>query len=195
MGGWAAVVLVLAAASLVPVARVGAQTADEIARRIAQLEEELKAVREGIAEIEQSVDADLAVLAATELEVDVARRQLTEVQVDLDAARVRLVLAEDEVAAGERRLAAVENRIAVLEQQLSEIRSRILETTLSIESRAVDLYLDFFSVGRWALLQQGDVVDLTLGRVYGGSLLAEADRELRDLYALDRDREGRRRPS
>ena len=188
-GGWAAVTLALAAVSLLPGVRAGADTADEIARRIAQLEEELKGVREGIAEIEQSVDADLEVLAATEVEVDIARQGLTRVMVDLDAARVQVVLAEEEVAAGERRLAAVENRIGVLELQLAGIRSEILEKTLSIESRAVDLYLDFFSAGRWALLQQGDVIDLTLGRVYGGNLLAEADQELRDLHALDQDRE------
>lgn len=188
-GGWAAVTLALAAVTLLPGVRAGADTADEIARRIAQLEEELKGVREGIAEIEQSVDADLEVLAATEVEVDIARQGLTRVMVELDAARVQVVLAEEEVAAGERRLAAVENRIGVLEIQLAGIRSEILEKTLSIETRAVDLYLDFFSAGRWALLQQGDVIDLTLGRVYGGNLLAEADQELRDLHALDQDRE------
>ncbi|MDE0231484.1 MAG: peptidoglycan DD-metalloendopeptidase family protein, partial [bacterium] len=42
--------------------------------------------------------------------------------------------------------------------------------------------------GRWAVLQQDNLVDLTLGRAYGGDLLAEADQEIRDLEALDRDR-------
>jgi murein DD-endopeptidase MepM/ murein hydrolase activator NlpD len=172
-----------------PGALVEADTADEIARRIAELEEELKGVREGIAEIEGSVEANMEVLIATETEVDIARHSLTQVNVDLEAARVRLILSEEEVAAGERRLAAVENRIATLELQLSTIRSEIVEKTHSLERRAVDLYMDFFSAGRWAVLQQENMVDLTLGRVYGGDLLVAADQELRDLHALDRDRE------
>ncbi|MDE0188616.1 MAG: peptidoglycan DD-metalloendopeptidase family protein, partial [bacterium] len=56
------------------------------------------------------------------------------------------------------------------------------------ERRAVDLYVGFFSAGRWAVLQQDNLVDLTLGRAYGGDLLAEADQEIRDLEALDQDR-------
>lgn len=190
-GGGAAAVLVLATVALWPGARIGADTADEIARRIAELQEELTVVREGITEVEQSVDANLEVLIATETEVEIARQRLEVVKVDLDAARVRLLLATEEVDAAERRLSAVESRIAALETQLSQIRSRILEKSLSIESRAVDLYIDFFSAGRWALLEQGDMVELTLGRVYGGNLLAEADREVRDLYALDQDRAGK----
>lgn len=187
-GGWVVVVLMLVAVALWPEARVDADTADEIARRIAELEQELAGVQEGITEVEQSVDANLEVLIATETEVEIARRRLTEVKVDLEAARVRVVLVSEEVAAAERRLGAVEERIAALQTQLTEIRTRILDRTLSIERRAVDLYVDFFSAGRWALLQQGDVVELTLGRVYGGNLLAEADQEIRDLHALDRER-------
>lgn len=188
-GGWAAFALMLMVVVWSPGAPVEADTADEIARRIAELEEELKGVREGIAEIEGSVEANMEVLIATQTEVDIARHRLTQVKVDLEAARVRLVLAEEEVAAGERRLAAVENRIAVLEVQLSTIRSEIVEKTLALERRAVDLYIDFFSAGRWAVLQQEDMVELTLGRVYGGDLLVAADQEIRDLHALDRDRE------
>ncbi len=184
-------VLALIVVSLSPGIPVEADTADEIAQRIAELEEELKGVREGISEVEQSVDVNLEVLVATEEEVDIARHRLTQVKVDLDAARVRLILAEEEVAAGERRLSAVENRIGLLELQLATIRSHIVEKTLAIESRAVDLYMEFFSAGRWAVLQQEDVIDLTLGRVYGGDLLAEADQEIRDLHALDQDREER----
>ena len=187
-GGWAAVVLMLAVVSFPPGVPLGADTADEISRRITELEEKLQGVREGIAEVEQSVDANLGVLSATETEVDVARRRLEVVKVDLDAARVRVVLVSEEVAAAERRLSAVEHRIVALQLELSEIRSQILEQTLSIEGRAVNLYIDFFSAGRWALLQQGDVIDLTLGRVYGGNLLADADQEVQDLYALDQDR-------
>lgn len=188
-GGWAAFALMLMVLVWSPGAPVEADTADEIARRIAELEEELKGVREGIAEIEGSVEANMEVLIATQTEVDIARHRLTQVKVDLEAARVRLVLAEEEVAAGERRLAAVENRIAVLQVQLSTIRSEIVEKTLALERRAVDLYIDFFSAGRWAVLQQDDMVELTLGRVYGGDLLVAADQEIRDLHALDKDRE------
>ncbi len=187
-GGWVVALVMLAVVSVWPDARVDADTADEIGRRIAELEQELAGVQEGITEVEQSVDANLEILIATETEVEIARRRLTEVKVDLDAARVRLVLATEEVDAAQRRLAAVEERIAALQTQLSEVRSQILEQSLSIERRAVDLYMDFFSPGRWALLQQGDVVDLTLGRVYGGNLLAEADQEIRDLQALDHER-------
>ena len=181
--------LILAAGSWFPGAPAGADTADEIARRIAELEAELAGVREGIAEVGESVDANQEILVATETEMEIARRRLTAVRVDLDAARARLILATEEVDAAERRLGAVEERIAALERQLTEIRSRILEQTLSLENRAVDLYVDFFSAGGWALLQQGDVIEVTLGRVYGGSLLAEADQEIKDLYALDRDQE------
>ena len=176
---------------LSPGSPVEADTAEEIARHIAQLEAELEGVQEGIAEIEGSVEANMEVLIATEVEVDIARHRLTEVRVELEAARVRLVLADEEVATGERRLSAVDNRIGVLESQLAAIRSRIVEKTHSIERRAVNLYMDFFSAGRWAVLQQDDVIDLTLGRVYGGDLLAEADQELRDLHALDQDRESK----
>ena len=190
-GGWAAVILVLAMVTLSSNTRVEADTADEIARHIAQLEAELEGVKAGIAEIEGSVDANLEVLVATEVEVDIARHRLTEVKVELEAARVRLILADEEVGAGERRLAAVENRIGLLELQLATIRSQIVEKTLSIEQRAVDLYVNFFSAGRWAVLQQDNMIDLTLGRVYGADLLAEADQELRDLHALDQDREAK----
>lgn len=179
------ILAVAAASSGVPVA---ADTADEIARRIAELERELGEVQAGIADVELSVDANLEVLAATEQDLAAARRNLTTVEVDLQAARVRLALAGDEVAAGERRLAGVESRISLLESQLAGIRARIVDTTLSIERRAVELYVGFFSAGRWAVLQQDNLVDLTLGRAYGGDLLAEADQELRDLYALDQDR-------
>ena len=179
------ILAVAAASSGVPVA---ADTADEIARRIAELERELEEVQAGIADVELSVDANLEVLAATEQDLAVARRNLTTVEVDLQAARVRLALAGEEVAAGERRLAGVESRISLLESQLAGIRAQIIDTTLSIERRAVDLYVGFFSAGRWAVLQQDNLVDLTLGRAYGGDLLAEADQELRDLYALDQDR-------
>lgn len=187
-GVWAAAALMLAVVAWSPGAPAGADTADEIARHIAELEAELEGVRQGIAEIEGSVEANTEVLIATQTEVDIARHSLTQVKVDLEAARVRLVLAEEEVAAGERRLSAVENRIAVLELQLSQIRAEIVEKTHSLERRAVDLYMDFFSAGRWAVLQQDDVVELTLGRVYGGDLVAAADQELRDLHALDQDR-------
>ena len=190
-GGWAAVILVLAMVTLSSNTRVEADTADEIARHIAQLEAELEGVKAGIAEIEGSVDANLEVLIATEVEVDIARHRLTQVKVELEAARVRLILADEEVGAGERRLAAVENRIGLLELQLATIRSQIVEKTLSIEQRAVDLYMSFFSAGRWAVLQQDNMIDLTLGRVYGADLLAEADQELRDLHALDQDREAK----
>lgn len=190
-GGWAAVILVLAMVTLSPNTRVAADTAEEIARHIAQLEAELEGVKQGIAEIEGSVDANLQVLIATEEEVDIARHRLTQVKVELEAARVRLILADEEVAAGERRLSAVENRIGLLELQLATIRSQIVEMTLSIEQRAVDLYMNFFSAGRWAVLQQDNMIDLTLGRVYGADLLAEADQELRDLHALDQDREAK----
>ena len=179
------ILAVAAASSGVPVA---ADTADEIARRIAELERELGEVQAGIADVELSVDANLEVLAATEQDLAAARRNLTTVEVDLQAARVRLALAGDEVAAGERRLAGVESRISLLESQLAGIRARIVDTTLSIERRAVELYVGFFSAGRWAVLQQDNLVDLTLGRAYGGDLLADADQELRDLYALDQDR-------
>ncbi|MDE0235179.1 MAG: hypothetical protein OXM62_09230, partial [bacterium] len=186
-GGWGALLLVLVvAASLgVPAA---ADTADEIARRIAELERELEEVQAGIEDVELSVDANLDVLAATEQDLAVARRRLTTVEVELEAARVRLALAGQEVAAGERRIAGVESRMALLEAQLAAIRAQILDATLSLERRAVDLYVGFFSAGRWAVLQQDNLVDLTLGRAYGGDLLAEADREIRDLEALDRDR-------
>ncbi|MDE0133125.1 MAG: peptidoglycan DD-metalloendopeptidase family protein [bacterium] len=186
-GGWGALLLVLVvAASLgVPAA---ADTADEIARRIAELERELEEVQAGIEDVELSVDANLDVLAATEQDLAVARRRLTTVEVDLEAARVRLALAGQEVAAGERRIAGVESRMALLEAQLAGIRAQILAATLSLERRAVDLYVGFFSAGRWAVLQQDNLVDLTLGRAYGGDLLAEADQEIRDLEALDRDR-------
>ena len=187
-GGWGVALVVVAAVSVAPNARVGADTADEIARRIAELEQELAGVQDGIAEVEQSVDANLEVLMATETEVEIAQRRLTEVRVALDAARVRLVLVTEEVSAAQRRLAAVEERIAALQAQLSEVRAQILEQSLSIENRAVDLYMDFFSPGRWALLQQRNVVEMTLGRVYGGNLLAEADQEIRDLQALDHER-------
>lgn len=190
-GGWAAVILVLAMVTLSSNTRVEADTADEIARHIAQLETELEGVKAGIAEIEGSLDANLEVLVATEVEVDIARHRLTQVKVELEAARVRLILADEEVGAGERRLAAVENRIGLLELQLATIRSQIVEKTLSIEQRAVDLYVNFFSAGRWAVLQQDNMIDLTLGRVYGADLLAEADQELRDLHALDQDREAK----
>lgn len=179
------ILAVAAASSGVPVA---ADTADEIARRIAELERELEEVQAGIADVELSVDANLEVLSATEQDLAVARRNLTTIEVDLQAARVRLALAGDEVAAGERRLAGVESRISLLESQLATIRAQIVDTTLSIERRAVELYVGFFSAGRWAVLQQDNLVDLTLGRAYGGDLLAEADQELRDLYALDQDR-------
>ena len=179
------ILAVAAASSGVPVA---ADTADEIARRIAELERELQEVQAGIADVELSVDANLEVLAATEQDLAAARRNLTTIEVDLQAARVRLALAGDEVAAGERRLAGVESRISLLESQLATIRAQIVDTTLSIERRAVELYVGFFSAGRWAVLQQDNLVDLTLGRAYGGDLLAEADQELRDLYALDQDR-------
>jgi len=186
-GGWGALLLVLAvaAASGVPAA---ADTADEIARRIAELERELEEVQAGIEDVELSVDANLEVLAATEQDLAVARRRLTTVEVDLEAARVRLALATQEVSAGERRIAGVESRMALLEAQLVGIRAEILDATLSLERRAVDLYVGFFSAGRWAVLQQDNLVDLTLGRAYGGDLLAEADQELRDLHALDQDR-------
>nr|MDE0500464.1 peptidoglycan DD-metalloendopeptidase family protein [bacterium] len=186
-GGWGALLLVLVvAASLgVPAA---ADTADEIARRIAELERELEEVQAGIEDVELSVDANLDVLAATEQDLAVARRRLTTVEVELEAARVRLALAGQEVAAGERRIAGVESRMALLEAQLAAIRAQILDATLSLERRAVDLYVGFFSAGRWAVLQQDNLVDLTLGRAYGGDLLAEADQEIRDLEALDRDR-------
>lgn len=179
------ILAVAAASSGVPVA---ADTADEIARRIAELERELEEVQAGIADVELSVDANLEVLAATEQDLAVARRNLTTVEVDLQAARVRLALAGDEVAAGERRLAGVESRISLLESQLAGIRAQIVDTTLSIERRAVELYVGFLSAGRWAVLQQDNLVDLTLGRAYGGDLLAEADQELRDLFSLDQDR-------
>ena len=185
------VILVMAMVTLSPNNRAEADTAEEIARHIAQLEAELEGVREGITEIEGSVDANLEVLIATEVEVDIARQRLTAVRVELEAARVRLVLADEEVAAGERKLSAVESRIGLLETQLAAIRSQIVEGTLSIERRAVDLYMDFFSPGRWAVLQQDDMINLTLGRVYGGDLLADADQELRDLHALDQDREAK----
>ncbi|MDE0232945.1 MAG: peptidoglycan DD-metalloendopeptidase family protein [bacterium] len=187
-GGWGALLLILvvAAASLgVPAA---ADTADEIARRIAELERELEEVQAGIEDVELSVDANLEVLAATEQDLAVARRRLTTVEVDLEAARVRLALASQDVTAGERRIAGVESRMALLEAQLAEIRTEILAATLSLERRAVDLYVGFFSAGRWAVLQQDNLVDLTLGRAYGGDLLAEADQEIRDLHALDQDR-------
>ena len=186
-GGWGALLLVLAvaAASGVPAA---ADTADEIARRIAELERELEEVQAGIEDVELSVDANLDVLAATEQDLAVARRRLTTVEVDLEAARVRLALAGQDVAAGERRIAGVESRMALLEAQLAAIRAEILDATLSLERRAVDLYVGFFSAGRWAVLQQDNLVDLTLGRAYGGDLLAEADQEIRDLEALDQDR-------
>lgn len=186
-GGWGALLLVLvvAAASGVPAA---ADTADEIARRIAELERELEDVQAGIEDVELSVDANLEVLAATEQDLAVARRRLTTVEVNLEAARVRLALATREVAAGERRIAGVESRMALLEAQLAGIRAEILDATLSLERRAVDLYVGFFSAGRWAVLQQDNLVDLTLGQAYGGDLLAEADQELRDLHALDQDR-------
>ena len=186
-GGWGALLLILvvAAASGVPAA---ADTADEIARRIAELERELEEVQAGIEDVELSVDANLDVLAATEQDLAVARRRLTTVEVDLEAARVRLALASQDVTAGERRIAGVESRMALLETQLAGIRTEILAATLSLERRAVDLYVGFFSAGRWAVLQQDNLVDLTLGRAYGGDLLAEADQEIRDLHALDRDR-------
>ena len=185
-GGWGALLLVLVVAvSGVPAA---ADTADEIARRIAELERELEEVQAGIEDVELSVDANLDVLAATEQDLAVARRRLTTVEVELEAARVRLALAGQEVAAGERRIAGVESRMALLEAQLAAIRAQILDATLSLERRAVDLYVGFFSAGRWAVLQQDNLVDLTLGRAYGGDLLAEADQEIRDLEALDQDR-------
>lgn len=189
-GGWGALllVLVLALAAASPGVPAAADTADEIARRIAELERELGEVEAGIGDVEQSVDANLEVLAATEQQLAVARRDLTTVQVDLEAARIRLALASEEVAAGERRLAGVESRMALLEAQLSAIRAEILDASLSLERRAVDLYVSFFSAGRWAVLQQSSLVELTLGRAYGGDLLAEADQELRDLHALDQDR-------
>ena len=187
-GGWAALLLALAVATVWPGVPAEADTADEIANRIAELERELVEVRVGISEVGQSVDANIEVLAATEEEIAIARQRMTIVQVDLEAARVRLILTDDDVASGERRLAAVESRIALLELQLSGIRSQMVDATLSIERRAVDLYVSFFSAGRWAVLQQDNIVDLTLGRAYGGDLLAEADQELRDLQALDQDR-------
>ena len=187
-GGWAALLLALAVAAVWPGVPAEADTADEIASRIAELERELVEVRAGISEVGQSVDANIEVLAATEEEIAIARQRMTIVQVDLEAARVRLILTDDDVASGERRLAAVESRIALLELQLSGIRSQMVDATLSIERRAVDLYVSFFSAGRWAVLQQDNIVDLTLGRAYGGDLLAEADQELRDLQALDQDR-------
>lgn len=187
-GGWGALLLVLVVAAASPGIPAAADTADEIARRIAELERELEEVQSGIEEVELSVDADLEVLAATEQDLAVARRRLTIVEVDLEAARVRLALAGQEVAAGERRIAGVESRMALLEGQLAAIRAEILDATLSLERRAVDLYVGFFSAGRWAVLQQDNLVDLTLGRAYGGDLLAEADQEIRDLYALDQDR-------
>lgn len=189
-GGWGALllVLVLALAAASPGVPAAADTADEIARRIAELERELGEVEAGIDDVEQSVDANLEVLAATEQQLAVARRDLTTVQVDLEAARIRLALATEEVTAGERRLAGVESRMALLEAQLSAIRAEILDASLSLERRAVDLYVSFFSAGRWAVLQQSSLVELTLGRAYGGDLLAEADQELRDLHALDQDR-------
>ena len=179
--------MVLAVMALAPGPSVEADTAEEIARRIAELEAELQGVQEGIVDVEGSLAANQEVLIATQVEVDIARHRLTEVRVELDAARVRLILADEEVAAGERRLAAVENRIGVLELQLATTRSQIVEKTLSVEQRAVDLYMGFFSAGRWAVLQQDDLIDLTLGRVYGGDLLAEADQQLRDLQALIQD--------
>ncbi len=187
-GGWAALLLALAVAAVWPGVPAEADTADEIASRIAELERELVEVRVGISEVGQSVDANIEILAATEEEIAIARQRMTIVQVDLEAARVRLILTDDDVASGERRLAAVESRIALLELQLSGIRSQMVDATLSIERRAVDLYVSFFSAGRWAVLQQDNIVDLTLGRAYGGDLLAEADQELRDLQALDQDR-------
>ena len=187
-GGMGALVLVLAVAAVSPGIPASADTADEIARRIAELERELEEVQAGIEDVELSVDANLDVLAATEQDLAVARRRLTTVEVDLEAARVRLALAGQEVAAGERRIAGVESRMALLEAQLVGIRAEILDATLSLERRAVDLYVGFFSAGRWAVLQQENLVDLTLGRAYGGDLLAEADQELRDLHALDQDR-------
>ena len=187
-GGWAALLLALAVAAVWPGVPAEADTADEIASRIAELERELAEVRVGISEVGQSVDANIEVLAATEEEIAIARQRMTIVQVDLEAARVRLILTDDDVASGERRLAAVESRIALLELQLSGIRSQMVDATLSIERRAVDLYVSFFSAGRWAVLQQDNIVDLTLGRAYGGDLLAEADQELRDLQAFDQDR-------
>ena len=187
-GGWAALLLALAVAAVWPGVPAEADTADEIANRIAELERELVEVRAGISEVEQSVDANVDVLAATEEEIAIARQRMTIVQVDLGAARARLILTDDDVASGERRLAAVGSRMALLELQLSGIRSQMVDATLSIERRAVDLYVSFFSAGRWAVLQQDNIVDLTLGRAYGGDLLAEADQELRDLQALDQDR-------
>ncbi len=187
-GGWAALLLALGVAAVWPGVPAEADTADEIANRIAELEQELVDVRAGISEVGQSVDANLEVLTATEEEIAIARQRMTIVQVDLEAARVRLILTDDDVASGERRLAAVESRIALLELQLSGIRSQMVDATLSIERRAVDLYVSFFSAGRWAVLQQDNIVDLTLGRAYGGDLLADADQELRDLQALDQDR-------
>ncbi len=181
----------LAVAALSPGFSAAADTADEIASRIAELERELAGVQEDISEVEQSVELNLDVLAATEEEIAITRRRLTAVKVELEAARVRLILARDEVASGERRLAAVESRIALLELQLSGIRSQMVEATVAIERRAVDLYVDFFSAGRWAVLQQENLVGLTLGRAYGGDLLFEADLELRDLQALDQDREAK----
>ena len=187
-GGWGALLLVLVVAAVSPGLPAAADTADEIARRIAELERELEEVQTGIEDVELSVDANLDVLAATEQDLAVARRRLTTVEVELEAARVRLALAGQEVAAGERRIAGVESRMALLEAQLAGIRADILAATLSLERRAVDLYVSFFSAGRWAVLQQDNLVDLTLGRAYGGDLLAEADQELRDLHALDQDR-------
>ena len=187
-GGWGALLLVLVVAAASPGVPAAADTADEIARRIAELERELEEVQAGIEDVELSVDVNLVVLAATEQDLAVARRRLTTVEVNLEAARVRLALAGQEVAAGERRIAGVESRMALLEAQLAGIRTQILDATLSLERRAVDLYVSFFSAGRWAVLQQDNLVDLTLGRAYGGDLLAEADQEIRDLHALDQDR-------
>ncbi len=181
--------VVALAAALLPAGRPAqAQSADEIARRIAELEEELNGVRQGIAEVEVSVLANMEVLAETEVEMAIAQERLNEAYVELDTSRTRLGLAEVDVVAAERRLASVESRVSLLETQLASVRSQMVETRRSVESRAVDLYMDFFSAGRWAVFERENLVDLTLGRVYGGDLLAQADEELKNLEALDQDR-------
>jgi len=169
-------VFALAVATLAPSSGVSAQSEDE--QRLAQIEAEIESLRSQI---------DSAQAARTEYV-----RQLEETQARLDLLLADLRTAQSEldvittnISNQEAVIAETEHAIDLLMAELAATQLEQRTTRVTVQDRAVDMYMNgVFGAGS-AVFAMDDAANLSVGYEYAENLLIDTEVLLRSLEVLE----------
>jgi murein DD-endopeptidase MepM/ murein hydrolase activator NlpD len=167
-------VLIVAIAAFQP--SLGAQSSDE--ERLARIEAEIDALKDQIQSAQATRTEYLRQLEETQARLDV-------LLADLRAAQSALDVINTDIANQEAVIAETEHAIELLTAELAATQLDKRNTRVTVQDRAVDMYMNgVFGAGS-AMFAMDDAANLSVGYEYAENLLTDTEVLLRSLEVLE----------